>query len=57
MKDFSGADIAGACRKAVMRAVGRGQAVGAEDVREAFEGTKRSVKREMAEKIARWKPP
>lgn len=52
---FSGADIAGACRRAAMRAIGRGREVTNEDVVAAFGSTTRSVTREAARKIADWK--
>lgn len=53
---FSGADIAGVCRRAAMEAVARGDNINVDDVRFAFRNTKRSVSKRTAEEIANWKP-
>eukprot|EP00171_Calliarthron_tuberculosum_P017805 IDg17805t1 len=53
---LSGADIAGACRRAAMQAIARDDEIGVDDIEMAFLNTKRSVSAEAETEIASWNP-
>lgn len=56
-ENLSGADIAGACRRAAMNAAAHGREVCKNDVLEAFRATVPSVEEQTAREIASWSPP